>query len=366
MLDSRLKEIFVDLITINATSGKEAPVAEYISNFLKKLGISSQIDSASELSGGNSGNLIAEVEGGGNFFVAAHMDTPRETLDVKPLFLEDRIVSDGNTILGVDNRAGVSAILFAIERAVKQKKVRPCTLLFTVCEETSLAGSVFYKPNKNIRYGFIFDSHLRPGNFVSNTCGALTFTIKIIGKSAHAGVSPEKGINAIKIASECVTHFPFGRVDEATTANIGIMKGGNATNVVCDLVTLTGEIRTDYKDVGEEMISDIFKKFLSIAQKHGGDATLDFYWDFMPYKISKDSLPYIHLKDVMDELNLKMKGHKSMGGSDANSFNSKGIPSINLGIGAQNPHGNDEFILYEDLQMASDIALHLIKHNNTL
>lgn len=365
MLDSRLKEIFIDLITINATSGKEAPVAEYISNFLENLNIHSQIDNASELSGGNCGNLIAEIDGGGIFFLAAHMDTPRETLHVKPNFLQDRIVSDGNTILGIDNRAGVSAILFAIEKAVKQKKITPCTLLFTVCEETSLAGSIFYKPSKNIQYGFTFDSHLRPGNFVSSTCGALTFTIKITGKSAHAGVSPDKGINAIKIASECITHFPFGRIDEATTANIGIIEGGNATNVVCDLVVLTGEVRTDYIHIGEKIISDIFTQFLSVAQAHGGNAELEFNWDFIPYQITQDSLPYIHLKKVMNELRLEMKGHKSMGGSDANSFNSKGIPSINLGIGAQNPHGKDEFILYEDLQMASDIALHLIKLNNT-
>lgn len=361
MLDSRLKEIFIDLVTINATSGNEAPVAEYISNFLKNLGIESRVDNASELSGGNSGNLIAEIGGGGKFFLAAHMDTPRETAHVKPQFLDDRIVSDGKTILGVDNRAGVCAILFAIERAVKQHKVTACTLLFTVCEETTLAGSIYYKPSQNIQYGFVFDSFMRPGNFVSNTCGALTFTIKIKGKSAHAGIAPEKGISAIKIASECITHFPFGRIDEATTANIGIISGGNATNVVTDLVTLTGEIRSDFIDVGEKMLNEVFNKFQSIAQNHGGDAELEFLWDFMPYQINENSLPYQRLKKVMGELNLDIKGHKSMSGSDANSFNAKGIPSINLGIGAQNPHGTDEFILYEDLQMASDITLNLIK-----
>ena len=363
MLDDRLKEIFTELIAINATSGNEAPVAGYISNFLKNLGIPSRVDGAGKLSGGNCGNLIAEIEGGGDFFLASHMDTPRETLHVKPCFLDDRIVSDGNTILGVDNRAGVSAILYAVERATKKKLPIPCTLLFTVCEETSLAGSLFYEPGKNIRYGFIFDSHLRPGSFVSNTCGALTFKIRILGKSAHAGVSPEKGVNAIKIAAECMTHFPFGRVDEVTTVNIGIVEGGNATNVVCDLVTLTGEIRTDYVEVGETMISELFDKFRSIARANGGDAEMDFYWDFLPYHILEDSRPYVCLKKVMTQLGLEIKGHKSMGGSDANSFNAKGIPSINLGIGAQNPHGKDEFILYEDLQMASDIALHLIEQN---
>ncbi len=366
MVDNRLIELFTELIKIDATSGNEAPVASYISDFLGRWGIRCRMDNASELSGGNCGNLIAEIDGGGEFFLAAHMDTPCETLHVKPCFLEDRIVSDGNTILGVDDRAGLSAILYAVERAASKKRLAPCTLLFTVCEETSLAGSLFYAPGENIRYGFVFDSHLRPGNFVSATCGALTFTIKITGRSAHAGVSPEKGVNGIKIAADCMRCFPFGRIDETTTANIGIVEGGSATNVVCDSVTLTGEVRTDCTDVGEQIISGVFDKFLSIAQADGGNAEMEFHWDFLPYRITPDTLPYLRLKEVMSALRLEMKGCKSMGGSDANSFNSKGIPTVNLGVGAQNPHGKDEFILYEDLQMASEIALHLIELKNGL
>ena len=360
VLNERLRQIFEELTSIDAVSGREAPVAKYILDFVKSLGLEGYTDGAASLSKGNSGNVIVPVCGGGEFFLAAHMDTPRSTANLKRIFREDRITSDGTTPLGVDDRGGLSSILYALERAVKDKTLQPCTLLFTVCEETSMAGSIYYKPSGNIKCGFTFDSYMSPGAYVSGTCGLIEFEMKIMGKSAHAGISPEKGVNAIQIAAEAMTLFPFGRAEENNTANIGIVNGGTATNVVCDEVSLTGELRSESKEHGEERLNQIIKDFTKVCAAYGGKMQCSWHWDFRPYKISAGDVPLVKFSKVAEAVGLTVMPMHSMGGSDANSFNAKGVKTINLGVGAQNPHGNDEFILYEDFENAAEIAYGLM------
>lgn len=361
MLYKGLQDLFLELIKIDATSGKELPIAEFIKGYVKELGFEAHTDGAAELSGGNAGNVIVPINGGGDFLLMAHMDTPSSTKGVKPQLLEDRIISDGSTILGVDDRGGLSSILYALKRAVEDKKtIRPCTLLFTVCEETTLAGSVYYKPANGMKYGFVFDSHMTPGNFVNETCGAIAFKITVHGKASHAGISPEKGVNAIQIATRAMSKFPFGRIDAKTTASISIINGGTATNVIPDKIVLEGEIRTEQQAQGEEIMTTVIKDFEEAAAHFGGAIECAYIWDFTPYQIGEDALPYIRIKGVGEKLGLTITGSKSMGGSDANSLNNKGIQTINLGVGAQNPHATTEFILYKDLKTACDIAYTLI------
>ncbi len=360
-INQKLLSLFLDLVQIDATSGKESPVADFITQYANTLGLKPYTDKADSLSGGNSGNLIIPVNGGGDFLLMAHMDTPRSTAGVKPQLLADRITSDETTILGVDDRGGIAAILWALGEAVNSgKALNPCTLLFTVCEETTLAGSMYYEPEKSITHGFVFDSHMSPGKFVSETCGAIAFKMIIKGKASHAGVAPEKGINAIQIAAEGMRTFPFGRIDDRTTANIGLISGGTATNVVPDLIELEGEIRTEQLPEGELLMNRVIRDFEEAANKFGGSVTCEWLWDFKPYKIASDNLSFKRMQNLCQALSLDLEGVKSMGGSDANNLNAKGIATLNLGVGAQNPHGVNEFILYKDLQTSANMALYLL------
>lgn len=360
-IDQTLLNLFLDLVKIVATSGNELPVANYIKDFMSALGLEVQTDEAFKLSCGNTGNIIVPINGGGNFLLMAHMDTPRSTEGVQPQLLEDRITSDQTTILGVDDRGGIAAILWGVQEAIKlNKEINPCTLLFTVCEETTLAGSLHYEPLSDITHGFVFDSHLSPGKFVSETCGAIAFKMTIKGKASHAGVSPEKGVNAIQIAARAMSSFPFGRIDERTTANIGIINGGIATNVVPDLIELEGEIRTEKLQDGEKLMEKVIADFQTAAQTLGGTVECEWHWDFKPYHITPENLSYKQMEKLCKTLDLKMKGVKSMGGSDANNMNAKGVATINLGVGAQNPHGVNEFILYQDLQTSANMAFELL------
>ena len=360
--DSSLLDFFLELIVIDSVSENEKPVADYIIRFLTDLGLKPYTDDSIAITGSNTGNVICKVNGGGDFILLCHMDTARPTKNVKPVFLEDRITSDGSTVLGVDDRAGMAALLFALKKAITENiPVRPCTLVFTTCEETTLLGSQSLKLDPAIKSGFVFDSYLPTGSFVNESCGAVTLFITIHGKASHSGIAPEKGINAIQIATEALSKFPFGRINADTTANIGIIRGGTATNVVPDKVEMEGEIRSKDPVIVEKEAAIIKRIFEETAALYGGKADVDIRWDFKPYHISPQDEEYKRLQEVMSRLNLEAKPSASWGGSDANSLNAKGIKTINLGTGAQNPHSNDEFILLVDLENSFRIALELMK-----
>ena len=357
-----LISLFLELIAIDGVSGNEKPVADFIVKFLTDLGFTPFIDDAAATTGSNTGNVLCKINGGGDYLLLCHMDTARSTQGVKPIFHDDRITSDGTTVLGVDDRAGISAVLFALRKAVTENiPIRPFTLAFTTCEETTLLGSQSLQPDSAITSGFVFDSYLPAGCFVNQSCGAVALNIRIHGKASHSGISPEKGINAIQIATEALAKFPFGRINADTTANIGLIKGGTATNVVPDFVQLEGEIRSTNPDIVEREAQAVKQHFLETAAKYGGTADVNIIWDFKPYTIAPETREYQRLVEVMEKLGLEAKSSLSWGGSDANSLNAKGIRTINLGTGAQNPHSNEEYILYADLENSARIALELMK-----
>ena len=200
--------------------------------------------------------------------------------------------------------------------------------------------------------GFIFDSHLRPGNFICESCGDAGFKLKIKGKSSHSGIAPEKGINSIKIACNAIAEIALGRINHDTTANIGMINGGTAVNVVPELTELEGEVRSNNLENVMSKLAEIRSIFEIHSKRIGGEIDFKYNWDFKPYK---------RIFKTLVKVGLEPKPTSSWGGSDANSLNEKLIESVNIGIGAENPHSNDEFILLDDLQKSSEIVLELIK-----
>jgi tripeptide aminopeptidase len=282
---------------------------------------------------------------------------------VIPVISNGKIQSDGKTVLGVDNRAGIAVILYTIEKIIKNhKKIPNLTIAFTVCEETSLLGSNNINLD-NIEMAYVFDSALQPGNFISQSYGAKSFKIIVHGKASHSGIAPEKGINAIQIAAKAINNLRLGKIAEFTTLNIGKINGGESVNVVPAQTIIHGEIRSLFDDRVQTVLEDIEEKFIEAAKNYNGRIEMTSSWDFKPYKISTESKIYGRIYNVIKKIGLEPNPAISAGGSDANSLNKRGIPTINLGIGAQNPHSNDEFILLEDLHKSTEIALQLIKYN---
>jgi tripeptide aminopeptidase len=362
MNPSRLIEIFLQVIRINALSANEKPLADFIEKFLSDLDYKVEYDDSAKYTNSNTGNLICKIGDGGDFVMTAHMDTARPTENVKPIIKDDRITSSGDTVLGVDNREGVAVLLYTLERIAKEKiPVKDFTVAFTTCEETTLYGSKYLGLNGNIKKGFVFDSGYRPGSFIYSACGAIGFNLKVIGKASHSGISPEKGINALLIASKAIGKLPIGRIDDETTMNIGILKSGTAVNVVPELAEMTGEVRSFNLQKAENYFNLLVKTFEEEAKQLKAKIEYDYFWDFKPYTIKENSDVYKDIVKAITKTGLIPTPKISLGGSDANSLNGNGIESVNIGIGAQNPHSNDEFVYIEDLIKSAEIALELIK-----
>jgi tripeptide aminopeptidase len=293
------------------------------------------------------------------------MDTARPTSETKPIIKEDRIVSSGDTVLGVDNRAGVAVLLYLLEKIANENiPVKDFTVAFTTCEETTLFGSKNLVINGEIKKCFVFDSGYRPGNFIYSSCGAIGFNMKITGRASHSGISPEKGINSLQAAAKAISKLPLGRIDEETTMNIGNLKSGSAVNVIPEYTEMQGEVRSFDLKKAENYFDELVITFKKEAEILGASIEHDHFWDFKPYKIKESADVYKETVRAICKTGLTATPKISLGGSDANSLNGRGIESINLGIGAQNPHSNDEFIYIEDLVSSSEIALELVKRIN--
>lgn len=362
MIEKELIEIFLEATAIDGLSGNEKDVAGFIKNYLITLGLYPYEDKSAVNTNSNTGNIICKINGGGDFLVSCHMDTARSTKDVRPILNTDRITSAGNTVLGVDNRIGVAILLYLAKKIVVEKiNTKGFTLVFVTCEETTLGGSEFLEIDSSIKRGFVFDSQYRPGRFINSSYGAVGFKVEILGKSSHSGISPEKGINAFQIMLYALSGEKFGRLKPELTFNIGKVDGGTATNVVMDNLILEGEIRsTDLKEV-ENKITELEQKFENAASNLGGKIIFEWKWDFTPFMVEKNSTAYKMISEAISKTGLIPEAVISAGGSDANSYNLRGVESVNIGIGAQNPHSNDEFILLEDFKNAFSIALELVK-----
>lgn len=359
---SRLIQLFLESASINSLSGNEKPMADFIKTFLSRYNYSVTEDDSKRYSNSNTGNLICKIGDGGDFLLSAHMDTARPTEKLKPLIDDKKITSSGDTVLGVDNRAGVSVLLYTLERIAREGlSVKDFTVVFTTCEETTLYGSKNLGVNGRIKKGFVFDSGYRPGNFIHSACGALGFKLKIIGKASHSGISPEKGINSLLIAAKAINNLKLGRIDGETTMNIGLLRGGSAVNVIPELTELEGEVRSFDLQKAEKYFNLMLNAFQKECEPEKAKLDIIRDWDFMPFHVPEDSEVYLETINVLKKVGLTPTPKISLGGSDANSLNGNGIQSVNLGIGAQNPHSNDEFILIEDLMKTAEIAIELVR-----
>jgi tripeptide aminopeptidase len=358
----KLIDIFFQAAPIDACSAMEKPVAEFIRNFLSPYDIHISEDDSNKYSLSNTGNIICRKGNGGNFILLSHMDTARSTKDLKPVIAKDKLISDGNTVLGVDNRAGISVLLYLFEYIFNEKiKTKDFTVAFTTCEETTLMGSKNLGINGNIKRGFIFDSAYRPGNFIHSACGSLGFKITINGVASHSALAPEKGINSIAIVSNALSKIKQGRLDTETTLNIGKIHGGSAVNVIPEKTTIEGEIRSFKTERVEELFEELKSIFNNEAKALKGSCEIESQWDFKPYNVLPEYNVFKYAVDAIQKAGLEPKPQISLAGSDANSLNENGIEAVNMGIGAQNPHSNDEFILIEDLLKSAEIALELVK-----
>lgn len=356
----KLIDIFFDLIKIEALSGNEKSVVDFITSRINKLEY--YIDNSNRFSKSNTGNLVIKIGNGGNKILLAHMDTARPTKNVVPILNNNKITSNGESVLGVDNRAGIAILLLLLDKIInKEIDTVDFSVAFVTCEETTLMGSKNLQLSDIINEGYIFDSHLSPGKFIASSFGAISFNLKVFGKPAHSGIAPEQGINALNSAIDSLSKFKAGKIDENLTLNFGIVKGGSAINVVPEKVEIEGEIRSNSTEKISNFFDMIKNTFKEDSNKYNTKFESNYIWDFVPFNISNKSNTYQNIIKAIEKAGLIPEPSVSWGGSDANSLNERGIPSVNIGIGAKNPHSNEEYILLSDFLNAFKIAENLVK-----
>ncbi|MBN4067558.1 MAG: peptidase M20 [Alkaliphilus sp.] len=363
---SRLVEEFLELVQIDSHSAKEGAIAKVLQKKLEEIGLEVTVDEAGVKAGGETGNIIAKLKGekqGKTIVFSSHMDTVVPGEGVKPVVKDDIIYSDGTTILGADDKAGIAAILEAL-RVVKESKTAHADIevAFSIWEEGGLFGAKYLDYSKlNAEYGFVLDSGGSPGEIITVGPAQDKVNAEIIGELAHAGVEPENGVSAIMIAARAINNMKLLRIDEETTANIGIIKGGEATNIVTAKVTLEGESRslTEKKlDAQTEHMANALKE---AADHFGGKVELDIERMYTPFNIAVEDEIVVKTKEAFQRIGIKSYTTATGGGSDTNIFNGNGIKAINLGVGMKKVHTLEEHISIKDLKDSARMVYEIIK-----
>lgn len=359
---TRLKQTFTDLVKIPSPTRGERAVADYAANVLTALGGAVEEDRVGELIGGTSGNLIARfagnVVGAPRILLSAHMDTVTPCDDIV-LIEEDGVIrTDGTTILGGDDKAGIAAILEAL-RTVKERDIAhgDIEVIFTVAEEGGLLGSKHLdKACISADMGFVFDSSGAPGKTIVQAPAENSLTIRVHGKKSHAGLAPELGINAITLAARAVTEAKQGRIDEETTANIGVISGGVATNIVPDLVTLRAEVRSLDGEKLHRATEDLIAPFRRLGER----CEIEITRGYDAYCLKEERAVVRLTKRACKKAGLVPQLAATGGGSDGNNFNHHGLDTVVLGIGMTNVHTTAETIRIADLEDSARLALAII------
>ena len=366
--NKRLIDEFLELVQIDSPSSKEGNVAKVLVNKLEEIGLSVEVDNAGEIHGGETGNVIATLKGnreGKKILFSSHMDTVSPGIGIKPIIDEEAgiIKSDGTTVLGSDDKAGIAAILEGL-RYIKENNIEhsDITVVFSIWEEGGLFGAKSLDYSKlDVDYGFVLDSGGSPGEIIVKAPGQDRIAVKIKGRPAHAGLQPEAGISAIMVASRAIENMNLLRIDEETTANIGIVKGGEATNIVMPELEIIAEARSLDEQKLDAQTSHMIEVFEKAAKEFGAEIEVEISRMYSPLNIDENDDIVEFTKKAFANLNIQGKTASTGGGSDTNVLNKNGIKAVNLGIGMKKAHTLEEYIAIEDLINSAKTVIEIIK-----
>ena len=359
MIDQeRLVNSFCELVKIDSPSDEEEDVARYLTGRLENLGFTVERDAH--------GNLIASEEGADPLMLSAHMDTVEPGRGIKPEVQGDRIVSDGTTILGGDCKAGVAAILEGLDSISQDGSLRrPVQVVLTRGEEIGLVGAA------NLDYSMIRcrDAVVFDGNGPVNTItGAsptyMRFDVNITGRGAHAGVEPEKGLSAIRIATDIINDLPQGRLDEETTFNVGLITGGTVRNAVPVDASFGGEFRshnTETIDLLRVQVAETLRK----AREKYRDATIqeEIEMMFQMYLLDLNEAIVQLVTNQLRSMSLQPNIHPSGGGTDANAMRLNGVECVVVGMATNEMHTVNEYVVVPDMMATAQFCQNILTIN---
>ena len=369
--------MLIELVQIDSLSRKEHAIAMRLKRELEELGGEVWMDGAGEKVGGDAGNLIAHFRGNvpraDPLLLSAHMDTVVPGEGVVPVLEGNILRSDGRTVLGGDDKSGI-AIICEVLRVVREKSL-PCSdidVVFTICEEAGLLGAKCLDVSRlRARRGLVLDSD-SVGFLFTRAPAANRMEFHIHGLEAHAGVCPERGISAIQVAAEGIAKMRLGRVDKETTANIGLISGGMAVNIIPNSVQLKGEARSHNEETLERQSRHMLQCLEEAASRHVLEVDGKRYQASVEAKIERDydrmeiadGSPIVRLvRTAGRNLGIDVKTMATGGGCDANVLNKKGLEVANLSTGMREIHTVKEWLDLNDLYISARMVLEIVRLN---
>ncbi|NDY43386.1 M20/M25/M40 family metallo-hydrolase [Dissulfurirhabdus thermomarina] len=368
----RLARTFTELVSVDSPSREEGAVAALVRRTFEALGAEVEEDETRSATGSQSGNLVVRVPGALSVpppFFCAHLDTVEPGRGVRVRFEDGVFRSDGTTVLGADDKAAVACLAEAV-RCLRERGAPhpPVEFLFTVCEEIGLLGAKALDPELlRARAGYALDS-TDTDLLINRAPAAIRYTARVLGRSAHAGLNPEAGINAIRVAAEALVRVPTGRIDPETTANVGVIRGGAATNIVPEEVVIEGEVRSHdparLREVQDAVLAAFHGPVLEAGARPappGADPPLprvqtEVRDDYPLLHVPEDAPVVRTALEAAAGLGRPLRLHRTGGGSDANVLCGKGLSTVILGIGMADVHTTAESIRLSDMVATTELV----------
>jgi tripeptide aminopeptidase len=360
--------LFLELAALPSPSGEERAVADRVLDYLRALGLEASEDDAGPRIGSSMGNILCRIpptngSGGTPIFFCAHLDTVPPEAAIEPQVGEDEIVRNAaGTILGADNKSAVAAMLEAAARVVEEERRHAgLELLFTPKEEVGLQGATAFDAARlEARVGYVYDHAGPVGEVILGAPYQRKLDVEFHGRAAHAGMYPEEGRSAIAAAARAIADLRLGRLDDETSANVGVIEGGTARNVVPEHCRLVAEARSHDERKLADVVQEMLETVTFAATLSECEVETHVEGSARGYRFRRDDLPVRLATAALQRAGQAPSYILSGGGADANVFNERGLQCVNLANGMTDIHTPDERIAVADLETMVDVTLSLV------
>jgi tripeptide aminopeptidase len=357
--------LFTELAALPSPPGDERAVADVVAAYMRDLGLDVSEDDVGEKIGSNTGNLYARVEGtdgGTPLFLCAHLDTVPPTAGIEPVLEDGVIRNSAGTILGADNKSAVAVMLEATRRILAENRPHGgLELLFTPMEETGLHGAgAFDHDRLHARVGYVYDQAAPIGEVILGAPYSHSMRVELHGRAAHSGMFPEEGRSAIAAAAKAIADFKLGRVDEETTANVGVIDGGTAGNIAPEWCTFLADVRAHDPKKLADLVREMLESITFAASLEDCQVETEVHKSYNGYRFKRDDDVVRIASSALERAGVEPTFALSGGGADANVFNERGLACVNLANGMLDIHTSDERIAVADLERMVDVTLALV------
>jgi tripeptide aminopeptidase len=363
---SEVVDLFLELAAIPSPPGEERGVADVVIRYLRDLGLDVDEDDAGTKVGSTMGNLYCRIEPtngeGTPLFLCAHLDTVPPDGKLEPVVEEGVVRNAGGTILGADNKSAVAVMLESARRVLAENRLHGgLELLFTPKEEVGLLGAIAFDHERlAARVGYVYDQAAPIGDVILGAPHSQAMEVRFHGRAAHSGMYPEEGRSAIAAAARAISDLRLGRLDEETTANVGLIQGGTAGNIVPEWCTLDAEARSHDERKLAEIVQEMLDAFSFAAGLEDCEVETKVSKTYRGYRFKQQD-PVVRLAHAaLERAGYTPSYGLSGGAADANVFNDRGLACVNLANGMRDIHTPDERIEVEDLEGMVEVTLALV------